>query len=239
MVKRSLHLVASRLHKWLALFAGIQIILWFASGAYMSFMPIEQVRGEHLVDRNRAQRLPPSLDLSGLPVAITRNPSATSIEVLAIQGKGVALLHRGADRIVRIDTGTGAELPMLDAATASAVALDAWKGTERLTAAARFLTAEPGDFRGDLPVWQVQLSDPDDTRVYVSPESGKIVAVRTDGWRLFDLMWGLHIMDWNGRENTSSPWLFAFAAMSLFLALAGMTLLVLRWPLGRRRSQRG
>jgi hypothetical protein len=217
-VKTWVHLVASRLHKWLALFAGLQIVLWFASGAYMSFMPIEEVRGEHLVDRNHAQRLPHSID---------------------IQGRGVAVLRSTTERAIRIDVATGAVLPALDASTARAVALDAWKGSKPVSAISHFLTSEPGDFRGDLPVWQVRLSDPDETRVYVSPESGKILAVRTQGWRLFDLMWGLHIMDWNGRENTNSPWLFAFAALSLFLALAGMTLLVLRWPLGRGRRRRG
>ena len=65
--KTRLHRFASRLHKWLALFAGVQIILWFASGAYMSFMPIEQVRGEHLIDRHAAKPLPTQPDLSGLP----------------------------------------------------------------------------------------------------------------------------------------------------------------------------
>ena len=71
--KTRLHRFASRLHKWLALFAGVQIILWFASGAYMSFMPIEQVRGEHLIDRHAAKvyRLP--------LVRRTRQPSVDSL----------------------------------------------------------------------------------------------------------------------------------------------------------------
>lgn len=43
------------------------------------------------------------------------------------------------------------------------------------------------------------------------PDSGKILAVRTDNRRLFDLMWGLHIMGCSEREYTNSIWLFGFA----------------------------
>mgnify|MGYP001195403238 CR=1 FL=1 len=46
------HLAASRVHKWLALILGAQLLIWFASGALMSFLPIDKVRGEHLVGRH-------------------------------------------------------------------------------------------------------------------------------------------------------------------------------------------
>jgi uncharacterized iron-regulated membrane protein len=36
-----------RIHKWLALIVGIQIILWVTGGVVMSIIPIETVRGEH------------------------------------------------------------------------------------------------------------------------------------------------------------------------------------------------
>ncbi|MBK8375639.1 PepSY domain-containing protein [Sphingorhabdus sp.] len=235
--KTRLHRFASRLHKWLALFAGVQIILWFASGAYMSFMPIEQVRGEHLIDRHAAKPLPTQPDLSGLASALAQHPDTSSVELLAADGQSFALLHVGHDKAVRVDSATGAVLPTLDANTATQIVLGAWKGTKPRVRDSKLLTTEPGDYRGDLPVWQVQLADGENTRAYVSPDSGKILAVRTDTWRSFDLMWGLHIMDWKGRENINSPWLFGFALAALLLALMGLILLVLRWPLRRRRRQ--
>ena len=36
-------------HKWLALMVGLQVIAWASSGLFMSVVPIEKVRGEHLV----------------------------------------------------------------------------------------------------------------------------------------------------------------------------------------------
>jgi uncharacterized iron-regulated membrane protein len=43
--RHRLHLGASRLHKWLALIIGAQLLIWFASGALMSFWPIEEIHG--------------------------------------------------------------------------------------------------------------------------------------------------------------------------------------------------
>ena len=45
------HIRASKIHKWLALFIGAQLVLWFASGVIMSVVPIDTVRSEHLVAR--------------------------------------------------------------------------------------------------------------------------------------------------------------------------------------------
>ena len=56
--RHRVHLFASRLHKWLALFIGAQLLIWFASGALMSFLPIDKVRGEHLVDREAVTAIP-------------------------------------------------------------------------------------------------------------------------------------------------------------------------------------
>lgn len=235
MKRTRLHLFASRLHKWLALFAGLQIILWFASGAYMSFIPIEEVRGEHLIDRHKAAPFPANADLSALPAALARHPGTSAVELLSANGQSFALLHLGHDKVVRVDPASGVILPALDAGAVTRQALEAWQGPKPALQATQLLRTEPGDYRGDLPVWQVQFADRENTRAYVSPDSGKIVAVRTDTWRTFDLMWGLHIMDWKGRENINSPWLFGFAVAALILALAGLILLVKRWPIKRRK----
>jgi hypothetical protein len=39
------------------------LLIWFTSGVLMSYLPIEQVRGEHLVDRAQAAQFPKELKL--------------------------------------------------------------------------------------------------------------------------------------------------------------------------------
>lgn len=97
------------------------------------------------------------------------------------------------------------------------------------------VTNRSTEYRGALPAWQVALDDSDATRVYVDAATGRIAAVRTSTWRLYDFFWGLHIMDWKNHENFNTPWLMAFAVGSLGLGVAGSVLLYMRWP---RRSRR-
>ena len=49
--KLRLHVLGSKLHKWLAIFVGVQVLLWMITGALMSFLDIEEVRSEHVVSR--------------------------------------------------------------------------------------------------------------------------------------------------------------------------------------------
>lgn len=53
-------------------------------------------------------------------------------------------------------------------------------------------------------------------------------------WRFYDFMWGLHIMDLQGREDTNNPWIVSFAMLSLGMVLLAMTLLPM--TISRRRN---
>ena len=62
----------------------------------------------------------------------------------------------------------------------------------------------------------------DGTYFYVDRWTGEIVARRTAWWRIYDFMWGLHIMDLQTREDAHNPWLIGFgivAAVTTMLAL--------------------
>ncbi|HQA18128.1 MAG TPA: hypothetical protein PK680_07085, partial [Novosphingobium sp.] len=68
----------------------------------------------------------------------------------------------------------------------------------------------------------------DGTPLYIDAESGEVLALRTRFWRTFDFMWGLHIMDPVGRENSSHVLLWLFSAGALVTSLFGTVLLFRR-----------
>jgi ferredoxin len=79
-----------------------------------------------------------------------------------------------------------------------------------------------------LPVWQVQLDTWDSTRIYVAQHTGEIVYVRHHAWRLFDLFWRLHIMDYIDGDEPEN-WLLAVVSVISFLAIiAGLITLFYR-----------
>ncbi len=78
--------------------------------------------------------------------------------------------------------------------------------------------------------WVVRMSD--GAHFYLDGGSGEIIARRTSWWRIYDFMWGLHIMDLQGREDTHNPWVVSFGALSLVMVLLAFILL----PLTIRRK---
>ena len=118
---------------------------------------------------------------------------------------------------------------------ATRIARAAWKGADKPASQPSRVTAESPEYRGALPAWRIAFADADRTSVFVAVESGRITAVRTGTWRLYDFFWSLHIMDWKNHEDFNTWWLLAFAIGGLTLGVAGTILLFMRWPIRKAR----
>ena len=229
------HLAASRIHKWLALVIGAQLLIWFVSGAIMSFLPIDKVRGEHLVDRETIVAIPGGAVFAD-PQRIVAQAGAP-VEAMTwrmLDGRPIAEVatKRG---IKLFDAVTGRPVPPVDSKLATRIAEAAWKSAKKPKAEASLIKQESPEYRAALPAWRIAFADPDNTSIFVAADTGRITAVRTGTWRLYDFFWSLHIMDWKNHENFNSWWLLAFAVGGLLLGLAGTALLVMRWPFRRKK----
>lgn len=217
----------ARWHIWLGWIVGLPVLMWTATGLFMVLRPIEEVRGNHL----RIERKAEPLAAGSLAVPVTTRPIA-SLSASAENGQPVIRAEFSDGTVGRFD-GQGQELPPLDEAAARALVGREILGGRSVIAARLFpVDQAPIDFRRAMAVWQIALAD--GTHVYVGQHSGRIEAVRTRWWRLFDFMWGLHILDPAEREDTSHPLLIGLAALSLIGALFGCLLLF-----RRRRALRG
>lgn len=222
---RHLHLGASKVHKWLSLIIGFQLLLWFVSGALMSFLPIDKVRGEHLVDRDKVEAIPADRAMVAPDRILSNaNEPVESMTWRMLNGKIIA------------EVATPNGLTLFDAAQATRIDQNAWKMRSIPVRAATQVTRESPEYRAAPPAWRVEFGDPDQTSVFVAAESGRITAVRTGTWRLYDFFWSLHIMDWKNHEDFNTPWLLAFAVGGLALAIAGTILRFMRSPFRRRRQ---
>ncbi len=230
-----LHIFGSKLHKWLALFVGVQALLWMGTGAIMSFLKIEKVRSEHVISREaellgEGAMLPRWLEPSDGLVAVTSKMVAGKPVVEVRRQNGAASLH---------EPRTGRQLSPLPATDARRIALRAWSGPETSIENARLIRAPVGtEFGGPLPAWQVTFADPDTTRLYIDASNGAVLAARSDTWRFFDFVWGLHIMDWTQRDRINSWWLLTFGIGGSLIALSGFVLLANRFPKLRRKFPR-
>ncbi len=212
----------ARWHIWLGWLVGVPILMWTVTGLVMVARPIEEVRGEHL----RIAAEPQPLAIQGGAYGDVDGP-IRDIHAFMQDGRPVALLTMMDGSVRRRDMATGAAIAPLDASAARAVAERRIEGGGTVESVTFYEADEvPFDFRREMPVWQVALAD--GTHVYVGRDTGQIVAVRTRFWRVFDFMWGLHIMDLKTREDTSHPILILFALLSVIGALLGCTLMFRR-----------
>lgn len=213
----------ARWHIWLGWLAAIPLLLWTVSGLIMTLRPIDEVRGENL------RRGPALLQTDGLVAPR-----------LAVPVKRLALVEEnGAPVWVATDdkgnqsryASDGMPLPGVSEAEARQLAQAGYAGSAPLNSMQRFTAdASPIDLRRPRPSWQAAFAD--GTHVYIDADTGEVLALRTEYWRFYDLMWGLHIMDPVGRENTSHALLWIFATIGILSSLLGTVLLF------RRRKRR-
>ena len=207
-------------HRYLSILISIQLLLWTISGIYFAFNQIELVRGEQY-------RLPQvfSVDLKKVNVVLD---SVKSIQVARRIGEEIL--------IVRKEAGTeylnleGDALEKLSGEQATSIVSSVTSLTP--LSAKEINEPEPGsEYRGrNLPLFKVATKDQENKQinVYVDAISGQVVAIRSEQWRLWDLMWGLHIMDWETRDEINNWLLKLFSVLALISSLTGV-LIFFRW----------
>jgi hypothetical protein len=219
-----------RYHVWLGWLVALPFLFWTVSGLVMVAKPIEEVRGTNLLAPLRPIHFADTLvapQIEGLPViAITLEPRADGPrwEIDFADGQS-----RLADPL------TGKMLPPLGAADAAREVTYRYTGEATVASTSRVdANSPPLELRKAVNGWRVAMSD--GTHFYVDGGSGEIIARRTSWWRIYDFMWGLHIMDLQGREDTNNPWVVSFAVLSLGMVLLAMILLPL--TITRRNGRR-
>ena len=218
-----------RWHIWLAWIAAVPVLLWVISGLVMVARPIGEVRGEGLLGDPAPIRLigPPIPPLiAGVPL------TSMSLEQRAAGPRWVIKLPDGKTRLA--DPKTGLLLPDLSANDARREVEARYSGRATVQSVARTNPQDPPmDLRRPIAAWQVTMDD--GAHFYVDASSGQIVATRTRWWRFYDLMWGLHIMDPQTREDTHNPFVILFGILALGMSVLGAILL----PMTLKKKRNG
>ena len=211
----------ARWHIWLGWLVGFPMLMWAVTGLFMVARPIEEVRGDHLRAPHAA------IDPAGVVFPATIGEPIHEAR-LATQPNGPAWIVTAVDgRRWRHSARTGAALPPVIAAEARRIAEAAYAGRAAFAGTNYFPAGEaPLEARTGAAAWQARFAD--GTHVYIDDATGEVLALRTGQWRLYDAMWGLHIMDLQTRDDTHHPILILFAALSVIGALLGCTLLFRR-----------
>ena len=215
-----------KLHKWIGLAIGIQVAIWMLSGFMMGLLDHEQVTGHH----NQTQ------EHASAPLSQGRK-LVEPAEILSQLSDG-AVIHRVGlltilgSPMYRVELALGPRL--FDAISgrrfeitdmvARKIAENDYAGSGQISDVT-LVTAPTMEVRrhtGD--VWQVVFDDEDATSLYVSKSDGRILERRNDTWRLFDVFWMLHIMDYLGRESFNNVFAIIASLTAAWFAITGVVL---------------
>jgi uncharacterized iron-regulated membrane protein len=214
---------ARRTHKWIALVIGIQALLWMVSGLYMTAISINTIHGDHLA---KPVRSPLAATAVGAPEVVAAG--FADIRRLRLKhwfGRNVyEVSHRDGTDLV--DARTGERLTPIRAGTAQELAQSFYRGSASVQSVTWITTAPQEIANRPAPMWQIVFDDRSETTLYVSPHTGELLGRRHRLWRWFDLLWALHIMDYEERSDINNTLLRVAASVGLLFALGGVWLLL-------------
>ena len=220
----------ARVHKWLALIVGIQIVLWVAGGVVMTIIPLERVHGDQIVGPAPVVEIEYSDLISvGAAVQAAALPGVIdTVEVIGWLGRPVYKVESMAGNRHLVDARTGEVLTPVSAETAVELVGEIYLG-DQAPSSVEYLEAANMEYRGGpVPVWQVNFDDEYGATFYVPAEWGVVRTRRNNEWRLFDFFWMLHVMGYWDRDDFNSLHLIAFALLSFVTVLGGLMLLIIK-----------
>jgi hypothetical protein len=219
-------------HKWIALIIGIQAVFWTLSGLYMTAVHIDIIHGDHLVRTLE----PRPIALSGLVDPAALVPGGTKSVRLETQLGNPVYVVEAIPGPMLFDAQTGSLLSPLDEAAAKDRALAHYAGEGGMVAG-ELLDVVPMEIQGrPVPIWRFEFEGLWKPTLYISPQTGELVAKRHDLWRIFDFVWMFHIMDYEARTDMNNTLLRVATWMAVATSLTGAWLLL--YSFRRRRRPR-
>ena len=240
---KSKHFYIRRSHRYLGVLLGIQFVLWTIGGLYFSWNNIDEVHGDFQRKRvpllsSNIQMVSPSIVLDSIK-KIHRIDSLVSIQLIDILGKPFYQIrcisalhdmqsHKDHHELMNhlADAQTGSLRPPLSKEEAVAVAKRYFVDESKVIKVEIVDSIHTHhEYRsGELPAYAVSFEHPTKTTVYVAKELGTVQKFRNDKWRVFDFLWMLHTMDYEGRDNFGNMLLRVFSIFGLITVLSGFML---------------
>ena len=203
-------------HKYLSFFISLQLLLWTISGIFFAFNKIELVRGEQY---RLTQNFPINFDeikFSRSDVQQVKAINRLGKTIFVVSGsKGIEYLDAFGNSLSKLNKDEVFEI-VRASSTLKPI------GLEEITE-----SSKGSEFRGrDLPLYKVTSLNHEDKKInlYINVFSGEITAVRSLQWRIWDLMWGFHIMDWQTRDKINNIFLKIFSILALVSSISGILL---------------
>lgn len=229
------HYYVRKSHRYLGLFLGIQFLFWTLGGLYFSWSDLDDVHGDHQkvhihpIGAN-VQLAPLSDVLQKLKIKDTVNFifDTRLIQVLSepVYQITYSKEHDRGKKIQLANAVSGELRPALSRTEATQVAQSSFSDEAKVKSV-EYLTTTNGhhEYRKEpLPAYAITFDHPSNTTVYVSTQLGTVQKFRNNKWRVFDVLWMLHTMDYQTRDHFGNWILRTFSVLGLVTVFSGFWL---------------
>lgn len=248
-MNRRTHLFIRKAHRYLGLITGIQFVLWTAGGLYFSWSDIDEIHGDF--QRKAPANFNAAMELVSPVTVLAKLPQADSIKSVRL----VDVLGEPHYQVVYFVNEAGHTMPVTKLAVAATgqlreaiteqeavqMAQNSFNEPAEVTQVEYLTAGATGNHheyrQGTLPAYAVTMQHPTNTTVYVAADRGEVTSFRNNKWRVFDFLWMLHTMDYQGRDNFGNLLLRLFSVVGLVTILSGFGLYFVSFRGGKRKAK--
>ena len=220
-------------HYWTGVIVGLQLLIWLGTAIYFNLTPHSELKGTGYLTQQQTAFGLDSEDaklesLISLSVAVHSYTDIEQVSLMRLAGKPIYLLDT---QLTRYRHQCQQQI-VLDAVTAKALQIDKLLATkvaeQTYTGPGNVLNVETLSSPHDEwpkecnPLWQVNIDDDLNTRIYINAINGQLVGHKNDHTDLADLMFKLHFMDYLHQGSFNNPFSWVFGLMMLLLSLSGV-----------------
>lgn len=214
-----------KLHKWVGLLIGIQLLLWLLSGLMLSLIDPAKVSGNQWTQESShtPQTIPDGKLLEPGDLTAEQLDGVLSISLEVRRGRPIYRLRR-SQSISLINASDGSSI-VTDKQDAKRLAQQDFSGNGEITSIENGVAPDMETRNSTGAYWRINFSDKAHTSIYISASTGDILERRNSYWRVFDFFWMLHIMDYSGHEDINNTLIIIVALIAIWLGISGFILL--------------
>ncbi len=224
-----------KIHRYLGLVIGIQFIFWTLGGLFFAWSDIDQIHGdpnrksEQLISEFKDWKNPSDVFTNiEMDTPIDSLISFSTINFLGHPFYQIHFISSTDEKIVLANVNSGLVRSPLNKKEAENLAIAGFTPKSEILSTIYLtenMVGKHHEYRGQpLPAYAIKFDHKSGSTVYVSTEFGTITKIRNSNWRIFDYMWMMHTMDYQGRDHFGNILLRIFSILGLLTILSGFTL---------------
>lgn len=218
-----------KLHKYLSLLVGVQVIIWVGTGIYFNLMDKSSTSGNEYREFTKEPNKSFLGDekviftLSELPVA-----QAEQVKLISILGKRYyQVVLNGNAHSYQVQTSklfdaVSGQPFVLDNNTVKAIALRSYNGHGSVVDVELLSPPIAELAKQENTVWRIKINDRNKTNIYVDNSTGRVIAHVNNDRRIRDLMFKLHFMDYFNTGGFNNWLILIFAVLTLLFSVTGI-----------------